>query len=69
VPGGGSGTCFGLSVAYDAAYNEVWVVHDGAKGYTEGVPEFTAFVDCAGSLGVDVTGRRVVNGERREGEM
>jgi hypothetical protein len=67
VPCSGSGTCFGLSIAYDAAYNEIRVVHDGAKGYAEGVPEFTAFVDCARSLGIDVAGSRV-SGEGREGE-
>jgi len=58
---GGTGLCF--AIAYDAAYNEVWVVHDGAKGGTECVAEFTAFVDCTRSFGVDVAGESTRNAE------
>jgi hypothetical protein len=54
VPCCSSRTCLCFSVAYDAAHDEVWVVHDGTKGSTEGVPELTAFVDCAGCFGIDM---------------
>jgi hypothetical protein len=49
------GSSLSLSVTYYACNHEVWFIHDGAKGYTQGVAQFTAFVDGSGSCAVDVT--------------
>jgi len=56
VPCGGSGTSFGFAIAHDTTYNKVWVVHDSAEGYAEGVAKLTTLVDRTRCLGIDMAG-------------
>lgn len=45
-----------LAVSDDADHDEVWLVHDCAKGHAERVPELATLVDRARGLSIDVTG-------------
>jgi hypothetical protein len=69
MPCSGSRTCLCFAVAYDATYDEVWVVHDRAEGSTKGIPEFTALVDSSRCLGVDVAEGTSVSRRKRREEM
>ena len=44
----------GFTVANNTSHNQVWVVHDSAKGRSKGVAQLAALVNCAGCLGIDV---------------
>lgn len=46
---------FGFAVTDHAGCNQIWVVHDGAKGHGESVTQLSTLVDRPRRFGVDVT--------------
>ena len=56
VPGGGERAGFGFAVADDAGDDQIGIVEYGAEGVADGISEFAAFVDRAGTFGGDVAG-------------
>jgi hypothetical protein len=48
------GSRLGFTISNDASHDEIGVIHDGAERHGQRIPQFSAFVNGAGSLGIDV---------------
>jgi len=56
MPGSRSWASFSFAVTNNAGNDKMRIVHDGAKGDTESITEFTTFMDGSRGFGIDMAG-------------
>lgn len=49
-----SWTGLGLAVTDNTGDDEIGVVHDSTKGYSQCIAQLSTFMDCTGGLSIDV---------------